>query len=1331
MPRCLLIFIVIFGFAFNLGAQPRQFRFEHITSEDGLPGDDIRTLFQDRKGFLWIATSYGLGKYDGYNVRTYRPNSNNAFGINHRATVAIHEDQQGELWIGTWGGGLNKLDPSTGRFFHYLSDPDDSESLGSNEIYEDTIFEDGAGRIWVATNAGGLDRLDPATRKVSRFRVESMESGALQAEPSLIHHPVLSTPHFILEDQDGTIWVATSGGGLHRFNNDEDTFTALVHNPNDNGTLSSNYIASIYEAPSEPGVLWIGTNDPADQRGWGLNRLDVSTGQIRRYLHIPEDPSSLKNNRIGRIFEDRQQRLWVTTCGSLDLFDRKTETFTHYVPDPAHPESEVNCLTEIMEDDQGMLWLPSSAFPVLTTTFDPPSSTFLFYPRDRSNPTALDVQSIRAMKVDRSGILWVGGNVGSLNKLDRWLHQFQLYRHNPDDPTSLGAEGVESLYEDRNGILWVGSWNVLNRFDRTSNSFERHFFDESIQVIDITGDDHGRLWIGTIEGGLLRFDTTTETVTSVQYLPEDPTATGRDRVCKVYVDHASKLWIGTEGAGLNQYDLTTKTFTNFRHVPGDSTSLPGDFVCSIFEDESGDFWVGAGPSSDRLLSRLDRIQGTFTSYPLPNSPLHFQPYQDRNRNLWIPTNEGLYLFDRRTGKATSTFTTAEGLPDDGVQGILSDEAGQLWLSTRNGLCRFDPKTKAFELYNKGLASNRFFKPSVHLQNGELVFGGADGIVLFHPEEITTNLKPPQAVIEGISYADYPVETEIRPVFLDSSIQLPPQVQNNLTFHYVGLHFHQSTRNRYTYRLDGFDNSWIEAGTIRQARYTNLSPGTYTFRLRASNSSGVWNEDEAVLQIKILPPWWRTIWAYLSYGLILVSSIIAINRLQHRHFIHRQEEEALHRYNVVLEKRVKERTDELSEANALLGNEISERIKKQDALEKSNRYLEETLTSLRETQAQLVQQERLAAVGQLAAGIAHDFNNILASIAIYTEIIIRAPDLPANLKKRLTTIAEQVDNAADLVQQILDFGRQAVMERRAIALMPFLEKTVALLKRTFPENIEIKLTCQPGDHAVCVDPARVQQAILNLAFNARDAMPDGGTIHVIISRSIFPESVRCITCGRILEGKWVQVAVNDTGGGISPDTLPHIFEPFFTTRAPAGSGLGLSQVYGIMKQHDGHINVETTLDQGSTFSLYFPSIEMEQPEADDPIHPISHQKHHATILVVEDDVTIRTALVDVLEMLEYHTLEAVNGADALEIFEQYGGKISLVLSDWVMPRLGGVALVEALKKLQDEVKVLMLTGHPLSESAKQSVSDSVVGWLHKPIRLEQLEEAVAKALRNER
>lgn len=390
-----------------------------------------------------------------------------------------------------------------------------------------------------------------------------------------------------------------------------------------------------------------------------------------------------------------------------------------------------------------------------------------------------------------------------------------------------------------------------------------------------------------------------------------------------------------------------------------------------------------------------------------------------------------------------------------------------------------------------------------------------------------------------------------------------------------------------------------------------------------------------------------------------------------------------------------------------------------------------VTEERQIQAQLQQQAQLAAVGQLAAGIAHDFNNIMSVIVLYTKMAISREDLPADLREPLEIIAQQARQATDLIQQILDFSRQSMLERRPLDLVPFSKEMVKLLERTLPENIKVHLQHSEGTFVVDADPTRIQQALMNLAINARDAMlpKGGGELGIVLSR--MTDQVRCVICGEVLGGEWVRVAVTDTGSGIPPEVLPHIFEPFFTTKEVGkGTGLGLSQVYGIVKQHDGHIDVATEVGQGTTFTIYLPAVQA-RPVAAPPVEELASQGHGEVVLVVEDHTPLRKALVGILKTLNYRPLEAADGVEALDILEERAGEVVLVLSDLVMPEMGGEELLAAMRQRGLDVPLVVLSGHPLESSLEDLQARGIAGWLLKPPAVEQLGQLLARVLKGTR
>ncbi|MCX8060952.1 MAG: GAF domain-containing protein [Anaerolineales bacterium] len=386
-----------------------------------------------------------------------------------------------------------------------------------------------------------------------------------------------------------------------------------------------------------------------------------------------------------------------------------------------------------------------------------------------------------------------------------------------------------------------------------------------------------------------------------------------------------------------------------------------------------------------------------------------------------------------------------------------------------------------------------------------------------------------------------------------------------------------------------------------------------------------------------------------------------------------------------------------------------------------------VTLEREIQTRIQMQERLATVGQLAAGIAHDFNNIMAAILVYADLLRNDPSLSPAAQDRLGIIQQQVHRAASLIRQILDFSRRSIMEQTTLDLLPFIKEFEKMLSRVLPETIRVELRYQPQNYHVLADPTRLQQMLMNLALNARDAMPNGGLLRISLARLSLKENEEKPN-QFIQPGEWIVIEVHDTGHGIAAEHLPHIFEPFFTTKPVGlGTGLGLAQVYGIVKQHGGYIDVHSQLSQGTTFTIYLPAL--LQPAKDAALEQPSLfvDGKGKTALVVEDDPATRNALKALLEAQHYHALTAADGREALELWERYQDNIEFLVSDIAMPRLGGIELYNTIKEKQPDLKMLLITGHPLNEEYRAALEGGQIHWLQKPFSIPEFNQAIRTLL----
>ena len=815
-------------------------RFDHISLEQGLSQSGVFTIMQDRQGFMWFGTEDGLNKYDGYQFTVYKHDPDDPLTLSDSFVSKIYEDRSGELWIGTRSG-LDRFDRASGMFVHYQHDRNDPHSLGGTWV--EAIYEDSQGTLWVGTEDGGLDLMDRATGTFVHYPHVEDDPESLGSDNVRV----------IYEDRSGVLWVGTDGG-LDRFDRACGTFVHYRHDPNDPHSLSDDNVWAILE--DSQGALWVGTESG------GLNQMDRSTGtdvadgyvRIRfvHYRHDPGDPGSLSHDRVRAILEDSTGGLWIGTQNGLDQLDRQHDRFIHFRNDPYDPRS-------------------------------------------------LSSNAVWSIYEDQSGVLWFGTYGGGLNKYNRAAERFALYQHNPGEAdeadeadeyirNSLSDNMVWSTYEDRSGTLWIGTFNGgLNRLDRGSGTFTvyRHASDKpsSLSNDDVRAilEDHtGILWVGTSKG-LDRFDRNSETFYHYQHNPDNPKSLSDDRVTVLLEDHAGNLWVGTRYGGLNRLERATGTFVRYQHDPEDPFSLSDDRVWALYEDRSGTLWVGTLGGINLLDPARKRSAQYVHEVNNPKSVSNdaaFAFCEDAEGGIWIGTwGSGLDRFNRMA-QTFSHYTEEDGLPNNVIYGIEADSAGFLWLSTNRGLSKFDPRTETFRNYDvsNGLQDNEF-NVGAHFrsESGEIFFGGIHGFNAFYPEQVSENPHVPPIAITAFNKFNQTVRQDLA---AGERIQLSYR-DNFISLEFAALDYTAPQKNQYAYMLEGQDQDWVYAGTRRHADYTNLRGGNYVFRVKGSNSDGVWNEEGVAIYLAVAPPIWETGWFRGLVALLLVGSVVAGYRLRVR------------------------------------------------------------------------------------------------------------------------------------------------------------------------------------------------------------------------------------------------------------------------------------------------------------------------------------------------------------------------------------------------------------------------------------------------------------------
>ncbi len=835
----------------NLFSQDMSIRFEQITTEDGLSQSTINAILQDSRGFLWFATDDGLNRYDGYEFKVYRNLSYDFFSISNNQISALIEDRNGFIWVGTKGGGLNKLDREQERFVRHQHDENNAKSISHN--YVNVLFEDEAGVILVGTQKG-LNIFNPVLNEFSVYSEVNDHAALGEAEITALY-----------KDSNDFIWIGTEEDGLFRF----DRLSGEIKHFEQGGEfpIPDNWIVTLYQ--DNLGTLWVGT-----QSG-GLLRYNEEQQSFTSFTSVNFSTTSISNNWVLSLYEDSRGTFWVGTLNGLNTLDRETGEFTSLM-DLNYPVNlSNNSISALYEDRSGVIWV-GTRNGALNKFIRSSSESFTVYQNDPSNTRSLTNNNIWAISQDNDRNIWVGTQGGGVDVLTPGTNLFKNYSNDPNDPSSLSNDFVNAIIKSEDGQIWVGTIDGLNRYNADTDDFTHFRFDPDDEttisgniITTLLEDSRGILWIGTLNNGLNAYDKETGEFRRFESIENDPSSISHNKIWSMFEDRRGVFWVGTHGFGLNKYDRARGVFTRFTNDPDDDTTISDNFINVIT--------------------------------------------QDRNGNLWVGTINGLNKFDPES-ETFIRYSTQEGLPNDVIYGIIEDSIGHLWLSTNSGIVDFNPETETVRVYDMGdgLPSNEYRFGAYHKSfDGSLYFGGINGMVVFKPDSITDNPYVPPVVITDfqIFNEDVPISGVGSP--LKKSIIETEEIELTwreevISFEFAALHFAAPQENQYQYMMEGFDSDWQDVGNRRFVSYTNLPEGyTYTFRVKASNKDGLWNEDGVAIKLRILPPPWKTWWAYGIYSVLGAGLLIGF--VNHQISRERKKKEQVVQYNEELEALVKERT----------------------------------------------------------------------------------------------------------------------------------------------------------------------------------------------------------------------------------------------------------------------------------------------------------------------------------------------------------------------------------------------------------------------------------------
>ncbi len=1183
---------------------------------DGEDVFDVTAIVQDHQGYIWMATNLGLIKYNGLEGKEYYKESSNSSSVDYNNIESLFVDSQGNIWVGARSG-LSKYNPECDCFHLF---------------------------------------------------------------PTIDYNTSLTDIKSIVEDNNSNIWIGTGNGGIFQYERESEIFTRKLHSPSDSISIINDKIEKLLVDRNNN--LWIGTNSDYSIANSGLVRYNIRTGISKRFLHEPSNPSSLTDNRISALYEDQKGQILIGTykCG-FHIYDAKSETINRISNDAEYP---------------GLLHAPYTEDKVFGK--DP---------------------YVRLIHQDQNGGYWIGTTGKGINYFNARTNTFKYYSFNLTNPQILW-----SIYEDRQGNVWIGGLMGGGLFssDIYSRKYKLHADFTNVEAAYESPFNPGILWVKSRESGLSKMNLETNKIKRYHHNQSDSNSIGHDWTRSTYQENKKILWVGlgnggasggqTGDGGIDRMDIETELFTHFKLTRNDDGL--GDYsytVYSICEDHEGYLWLGTGPGG---IFRSDRDKKEFKHFNIPkNDPTSKRVFlnivrRDSNGDIWASDFEGsgiIYLFNRQEGKfkpylrgfkatdikldnkgwlVISTwekglvhlnpndrkyiqYTKKEGLPSNDALDIVEGEEGIFWVGTRMGPANFD--TENGKISTAGLPKGRYNTGIFKASDGQIYVGKNNGLISFFPHQVTGNPIPPQINISGLLISDENHLDENQ----DSTELVFSHKQNDITFKYVGLHFSNPEKNSYLYKLDPLDDKWINAGSERTVRFANLSPGSYNFQVKASNSDGVWSEKSESILFTIKQAWWRTWLAYIIYLALAIAFADRFYRFQ---------------------------------LSRKMSASESKRLKEINQLKNS-----------------------------MFTNITHEFRTPLTVIKGMTGAI------KSNLDKKqfddfdssLEMIQRNSDGLLHLVNEMLDLAKieSGNMKLQLIQadVIPFLKYLSESFSSLAEEN-RISLTIYPEIDTLTMDfdANKLTSVISNLLSNAIKYTSESGKIIFHINQITHNENP-CLF-----------VKIKDNGLGISNEELPHNFNRFYQTDASSirkseGTGIGLALAKELVELMKGSIEVKSTINIGSEFSLMIPitrnapeskslQLDMEThsflsnttsigakqtPEADSEL-PL--------VLIIEDNMDVahylKTCLIN-----KYETIHAPDGIAGIEMALE---KIpDIIISDVMMPGKDGFEVCEILKsdERSDHIPIIILTAKATEGDRLKGLSHGADAYLAKPFNEEEL------------
>lgn len=1207
-----------------------QIQFERYAEEQGLYSANIFSIAQDHLGFIWLGASGVLYRFDGRRFVAFQHDPDDPYSLPNANVRFIYEDREHTLWVVCAGEGLTRLDRKTGRFITYRKNPDDPNSLSSNDL--SAVLEDSRGAFWI-TGSSGLDLMD---RKEESFH-------NIKAPSELLSHPkAIFHVSSIAEDSKGNLWMGTLESDLLSFDPVAQVFEAVRLPYQDQNLLSVRnvWIESITE--DLLGQLWVSTST-------GLFTINLANKQARKFQPWLENPNLPVFDKVFIVYTDRAGNIWVGLRTGLLQINPQSGLYEHFQHDPKVEKSiPSGRIRSLLQDRQGNFWIGTTGAGLCRLSATGNRAQFYHMSvAEAANSSNTKVTCINGGPNDE---IWIGdhdGNFYHFNPNSRRLSSFTMPVSDEINSRRRLISAIAAVSTEK---IWLGlSFGGVQQYDLSANQFSdpKSTFSEGLNIGNninvLFKDSRGDIWISFRNIGLCYLNAQTGAFELFQPDHKNPNSIPNTNILYIMEDQKGDVWLATGGDGLSRITPATRQIINYKHEAGNANTISHNDVYSLFQDSKGQIWIGTKAGLDQL----DPLTGAFKHFPAKQTDIN-----------------------------------------DIIMSLQEDDQGFLWLGAGSSLHRFDRENNIFRKFDKidGLQHFNYIpSPAVkHKKTGRLFFGTERGLLEFQPADFEINDYAPPSVFSRMTYHYANRQDErVDDLWIANKKTVRLSYQTNIIeFEFAALNYHQAQKNQYVYMLEGAGNQWIDLGNQPNLRFTNLSPGHYTLRVKGANNDGIWSEEEARLKIIVVPPWWATIWAYALYAILTAAAVFIIYRFQ----LTRQ-----------LEKRE------------------TQRLKELDAFK-----------------------------NRLYTNITHEFRTPLTVIKGMTDRIAGHQKEKRLIQLNNDNLLNLVNQILDLRK--IESGKMTLNLLQGDVVLYLKSVLASFRSLAEGKGIDLRGLYQVETLIMDYDKEKLLRIMSNLLSNALKFTPAGGEVCLMVSKNEtqFPEEegleikIRDTGIG-ISEEKLPYIF--DRFYQVESEKNSYHNR---NKQIGEGTGIGLALTKELVKLMKGVIEVESKVEVGSVFRLVFPIRRSEgrvgkslktDKQVIRPAAPILSIDYFANtdsqnntlaksnlrrprLLIVEDNLSIVEYLKTLLNA-HYQIDTAFDGQAGLE--QALKQIPDLIISDVMMPRKDGFELCETLKKDQrtSHIPIILLTAKADVESRLAGLERGADAYLAKPFNQKEL------------